>query len=44
VLEACASHALAVREPYGVWGGMSEDDREEILSGRRAAPAAASVA
>ena len=44
VLDACAAHALAVREPYGVWGGMSEDDREEILSGRRAAPAAASVA
>jgi WhiB family redox-sensing transcriptional regulator len=38
VLDACAAHALAVREPYGVWGGMSEDDREAILSGRRSAP------
>ena len=28
VLAECAAHALAVREPYGVWGGMSEDDRE----------------
>ena len=30
----CAAHALAVREPYGVWGGMSEDDREAILAGQ----------
>lgn len=28
VLPQCAGHALAVREPYGVWGGMTEDDRE----------------
>ncbi len=34
VLEACRSHALAVREPYGVWGGLSEDDREAIYAGR----------
>jgi WhiB family redox-sensing transcriptional regulator len=26
----CASHSLAVREPYGVWGGLSEDEREAI--------------
>lgn len=25
----CAEHALRVREPYGVWGGMTEDEREE---------------
>lgn len=25
----CADHALKVREPYGVWGGMTEDEREE---------------
>lgn len=35
VLDACAAHALAVREPYGVWGGMSEDDREEIYRRER---------
>src|SRR4051794_34008909 len=28
VLVQCARHALAVREPYGVWGGMTEDERE----------------
>lgn len=24
----CADHALKVREPYGVWGGMTEEERE----------------
>ena len=28
VLEQCRNHALAVREPYGVWGGLTEDERE----------------
>jgi len=32
VLRQCAEHALAVREPYGVWGAMSEDDRETIYA------------
>ncbi|MGA1479922.1 MAG: WhiB family transcriptional regulator, partial [Candidatus Nanopelagicales bacterium] len=39
VLAQCAAHALAVREPYGVWGGMSEDDREAIYQRRRLATA-----
>jgi WhiB family redox-sensing transcriptional regulator len=30
VIAQCAAHALAVREPYGVWGGMTEEDREAI--------------
>jgi len=43
VLEQCREHALAVREPYGVWGGLSEDDREELYhTGRRRRAAAAS--
>ena len=29
VIDACRQHALTVREPYGVWGGMTEDDREQ---------------
>ena len=28
----CAEHALSVREPYGVWGGLSEDEREAIYA------------
>jgi WhiB family redox-sensing transcriptional regulator len=45
----CAAHALAVREPYGVWGGLTEDEREELMGRARnrlvtTAPTAASVA
>jgi WhiB family redox-sensing transcriptional regulator len=28
VVEECRRHALAVHEPYGIWGGMSESERE----------------
>ncbi|BAW04371.1 WhiB family transcriptional regulator [Nocardia seriolae] len=28
VLLHCRSHALKVSEPYGIWGGMSETERE----------------
>lgn len=31
VLDRCRTHALSVQEPYGVWGGLSESDRREIL-------------
>ena len=31
VMTQCASHALETREPYGVWGGLSEDDRLDRL-------------
>ena len=27
VIQQCREHALAVREPYGVWGGMTEEER-----------------
>jgi len=32
VLQQCAAHALSVREPYGIWGGMSEDEREAFYA------------
>ena len=35
VLMECREQALAIREPYGVWGGLSEDERRAIK--RRAA-------
>ncbi len=35
VLEQCRRHALAVQEPYGVWGGLSEGERNDIIRGRR---------
>ena len=44
VIAECARQALASREPYGVWGGLTESDRDEILAGRRPAPAHVSVA
>ena len=31
VLRLCREAALAAREPYGVWGGLSEHEREAIL-------------
>lgn len=33
VIEECRRHALSVQEPYGVWGGLSESDRDEIIRG-----------
>lgn len=35
VIAQCAAHALAVREPYGVWGGLGEDDRESSYAASR---------
>jgi WhiB family redox-sensing transcriptional regulator len=37
---ACREHALAVREPYGVWGGLSEHEREELTGAGLGAAAA----
>ena len=30
-IDDCLDHALRVREPYGVWGGLSEDERASLL-------------
>jgi WhiB family transcriptional regulator, redox-sensing transcriptional regulator len=35
VLDQCRRHALTVREPYGVWGGLTEDDRAAIYLSER---------
>lgn len=32
VIQQCREHALRVREPYGVWGGLTEQERETILA------------
>ena len=34
VLERCREQALASREPYGVWGGLSESERDALLRRR----------
>ncbi|MGL4172981.1 MAG: WhiB family transcriptional regulator [Actinomycetota bacterium] len=31
VIAQCRDHALRVREPYGVWGGMTEEERQAHL-------------
>jgi WhiB family redox-sensing transcriptional regulator len=37
VIQQCRAHALAVQEPYGIWGGLSEDDRLAILGNEKPA-------
>jgi WhiB family redox-sensing transcriptional regulator len=32
VLAECRDHALRCREPFGVWGGIAEHERAELLS------------
>ena len=39
VLKQCRAHALRVREPFGVWGGLTEDERQAIYR-QRSSPAA----
>ena len=29
---ACRAHALQVHEPYGIWGGLSEGERTQMLT------------
>ena len=40
VLERCREHALTVQEPYGVWGGLTEDERHQIIQRRKQEAAA----
>jgi WhiB family redox-sensing transcriptional regulator len=35
VLERCRQYALAVHEPYGIWGGMTPRERSAELAARR---------
>jgi WhiB family redox-sensing transcriptional regulator len=32
VIEICRDHALRTREPFGVWGGLTADERREMFS------------
>jgi WhiB family redox-sensing transcriptional regulator len=34
VLNQCREQALALHEPYGIWGGLSEEERVEIINRR----------
>lgn len=35
VIDACRLHALQAQEMYGVWGGLSEDERLVLLNRHR---------
>ncbi|MDV6244882.1 WhiB family transcriptional regulator [Rhodococcus opacus] len=44
VQRECRDHAIAVREPFGVWGGISETDRRGLTDeSTRVMPAQRSV-
>lgn len=32
VVEQCRTHALSSKEPYGIWGGMTEEERRAHLA------------
>ena len=44
VCKPCREHALKVHEPYGVWGGMTEEEREEYYAREKAAARATRLA
>ena len=41
VITACREAALSAREPYGVWGGLSEHERQDILAANNSCERAA---
>ena len=34
VRRPCLEYALAIREPHGIWGGLSEHERKQVLDCR----------
>ena len=30
VMEPCSSHAIQIREPFGIWGGLTETERKTM--------------
>lgn len=34
VIEQCRNQALKIHELYGIWGGLTEDDRQTILNNK----------
>ena len=41
VVTDCASHAMANREPFGIWGGQTETERAEASARRVCGPSPA---
>ena len=42
VINECLQHALTVQEPFGIWGGKSEEERAELLAAKKFVPDLAS--
>ncbi|HLN18010.1 MAG TPA: WhiB family transcriptional regulator [Acidimicrobiales bacterium] len=34
VREACLDYAIRIREPHGIWGGLNEVERKQLLDRR----------
>lgn len=34
VREPCLEYAVSIREPHGIWGGLSEQERKQLLGAR----------
>jgi WhiB family redox-sensing transcriptional regulator len=34
VKQPCLQYALKIREPHGIWGGLSEGERKRLLESR----------
>lgn len=32
VRQPCLDYALSIREPHGIWGGLNEAERKQVLS------------
>jgi WhiB family redox-sensing transcriptional regulator len=32
VRQPCLDYAIAIREPHGIWGGLNENERRQLLS------------
>ncbi len=32
VIRDCTDYALSIREPFGIWGGLTEVERRELLT------------
>ena len=41
VRQECAEYALAANEPYGLWGGLTPRERQQIRANGRGRPKAA---
>jgi WhiB family redox-sensing transcriptional regulator len=33
VRRACLEYAMAIREPHGIWGGLNEVERKQLMAG-----------